>query len=113
MKMSDFATTMALGAEAALEVLDAESITYTPVGAAGLIRSVLVRRLPPRDIGIGVVPLAEVTLRHDATAGRLASAIDTGGDTITWSPKPGGTTKVSRILEIVSVNGGFVTVLIG
>ncbi len=112
--MSDFSDTMAVAAEAALEVLDTESITYTPLGGVGVARDALIHRIGNRGAGpLGPAPEAEVTLRNDATAGRLASAIDTGGDTLTWAPKRGGATKVSRVLEIVSTNGGFVTVLIG
>ncbi len=112
--MTDFAETMALAGEAALESLDAEPITYTPLAAAGVVRRALVRRLGNHAAGpMGRVPEAEVTLRNDAATGRLASAIDTGGDTITWAPKRGGATKISRVLEIASSNGGFVTVLIG
>jgi len=112
--MTDFAAAMDLAAEAAWVSLDVESITYTPAGGAGLVRSALVRRLAPQEIsGLGRAPEAMVTLRNQAAAGRLSSVVDTGGDTISWSPKRGGAAKVSRVLEIISANGGFVTVLIG
>lgn len=112
--MTDFAATMDLAAEAAWVSLDIESIVYTPIGGASLARSALVRRLVPPEIsGLGRAPEAMVTLRNNTAAGRLGSNVDTGGDTISWSPKRGGTAKVSRVLEIVSANGGFVTVLVG
>ncbi|MCK9570145.1 hypothetical protein M0R72_14470 [Candidatus Pacearchaeota archaeon] len=112
--MTDFATALGLGAEAAMAFLDTESITYTPLAGAGVPRDALVERLGPQRLsGLGSVPLARVTLRNDAAAGRPASGIDTGGDTITWSPKRGGATRVSRVLEIEWQNGGFVGLLIG
>jgi hypothetical protein len=112
--MSDAAVTMDLAAEAAWVSLDIEPITYTPIGGAGLARSALVRRLVPQEIsGLGRAPEAMVTLRNHAAAGRLSSNVDTGGDRISWSPKRGAAAKVSRVLEIVSANGGFVTVLVG
>lgn len=94
--------------------LDAESIVYTPLGAAAVPISALVERLGVQEVMPGArVPLARIVMRNDATAGRPASGIDTGGDTVTWSPKRGGSTRTSRVLEIVSANAGFVTVLIG
>lgn len=97
-----------------MAMLDAESIVYTPRAAAGVTLDALIERLGPQRVGgMGPVPLARVTLRNDVALGRLASGIDTGGDTITWSPKRGGATRVSRVLEIEQSNGGFVVLLIG
>ena len=112
--MTDFETAMNLGAEAAIECMDAETIVYTPLAGSGVGRQALIERIGAQRVGtVGPVPQARVTLRNDAAAGRLAGAVDTGGDTIAWSPKRGGPTKVSRVLSIERQNAGFVVVLIG
>jgi hypothetical protein len=106
--MTDFDTTMQLAAAAMPECLGAESVTYTPRGGAARVISVVVQRLGIHpDLR---VPFAQIKAREHATLGLAAATLDTGGDTIAWQPKPGGTARTGRITSLISANAGFVTV---
>jgi hypothetical protein len=106
--MSDFDTAMELAGEAMGESLGVETVVYTPLG--GVARSIAVtiaRALPDPALD---VPAARITARNHATLGIDGSSVDTGGDTIAWSPKRGGSAKISRIEDIVTVNAGMIVV---
>jgi len=106
--MGDFETTMELAAAATMAALDTETVVYTPRGgAARSIEAVITRGAPDPDID---VPVARVKVRNHATLGIDASAIDTGGDTLAWSPKRGGSNRTSRITDLLGADAGFVSV---
>lgn len=106
--MGDFDTTMETAAEAAFAYLGTEQVTYTPNGGAARTVTAVVRRMGiDGDLN---VPIAQIKVKNSATLGLAAAAIDTGGDSIAWSPKRGGTTRTSRITALVSADAGFVTV---
>jgi len=108
--MGDFDTTMELAGEAMMEHLATETVTYTPLGGAALTRTAIVHRRYPMQLADSVVYTAAIQLRNDAALGRLASAINTGGDTITYSPKRGGPTKTAPVLQILHQDAGCVIV---
>ncbi len=105
--MSAFDDTLELAGEAMLACLDPETITYTPaVGAARSIEALIQREVPLELANHEIVPATVLRVRNHATLGILASAVDTGGDKITWQPKRGGATKDSRIVRIVAQDAG-------
>lgn len=113
--MTDFGTTLGLVGAAALTLLDAESVVYTPATGSAVTIDALIDRRPidavPEELGR--TPRATLKIRNHATLGRLASAIDTGGDTVTWKPKKDGTTRTSSVMEILDQDAAFVTLMIG
>jgi transcription elongation factor len=113
--MRDFADTMALAAEAAMACLDSETVVYTPRGGDAVSISAVVERMAPGMVGsVGPVPLARLVVRNDATCGIAAASIDTGGDTVAWAPKKGGSTRTSRILQIdPATSAGCTVVMVG
>lgn len=109
--MGDFAISMQEASEAAMTVLDAETVTYTPNGGDARSISALVQRELPIEVpGGAVVPGARLTVRNDATDGIAAGDVDTGGDTVAWSPKRGGSSRTSRIVRIAYAGSGMVVV---
>lgn len=113
--MTAVSEALAAAGAAAMTLLDAESIAYTPATGVAVTIDALIDRRPLDGVdGMGRVPKAILRIRNDATYGRLASAIDTGGDSITWPAKKGSTTtRTSRILEILDQDAAFVTLMIG
>jgi len=106
--MGDFETTMELAGAAAMAALDTETVTYTPRGgSARAIEAIITRAAPDVEID---VPVARIKVRNDVTLGIDAATVDTGGDTIAWPPKRGGSTRTSRISDVLSADAGFVTV---
>lgn len=104
--MGDYDTTMELAGEAMAELLGVEEVTYTPRSGTARTIDVVIERTGVEDN----LPTARIKARSHATSGLTAGTIDTGGDTITWAPKRGGTTRTSRIVALVGATAGTVTV---
>jgi hypothetical protein len=102
-----FDSTIAADALEHLKALGATLHTYTPRGASGVSRYILVDRNGlNRQTGTigGFSASVEIFICNDATNG--VTAVSCGGDTITVTPRYGEAAKTYRIDEIVDNDAG-------
>jgi len=113
--MGDFVIAQQQAAAAALDLMDPETVTYTPYN--GVARSIegFLDRQPPEAVGpVDGVPTAVLRVRNDATVGIDAASLDTGGDVVAFPLKWGSSsTKNARILQVLSVDAAWLTLAIG
>ena len=91
----------------------AESVTYTPLVGEARTVTALVERLGQEVLEAGHGPRWRVTAPASGDDGIDPAALDTGGDTLTLSRRPGETAAARQVLGILSMNETTITLEVG
>lgn len=99
-------------AKRALDVLGEEDVTYYPYGGNSRAIKALVDRdevQPIPGTPHGISPGAEITVRNDSTYGISSSELDKNLDKISYAIRIGEVAQSRKIIAIVSVDNGMMT----
>ena len=89
-----------------VDAIGAESVTYTPSGAAGLTFNIMVDRLQPDLDEPTAGPQMEIWVANSSVVTVGVSSITVGGDTVTLPQRVGGSSITLTVDDIIDQDGG-------